>query len=763
MARRASGNAGRKEVIIKTPTGLCKMCDHDQCQVKCIIENGRLVRTESMPAGNPWTAWFKVEGCRKQQNIVELVYHPARLNYPLKRKGARGDNKWQRISWDAALDEIAEKLERLRKEYGAETLAAICGFYNEQWDIGRFMHLFGSPNIESCDARICGGLEAFLNVVTYGGVAHYGPCEPEHTKLLVVWAGRPSITNPIKWERGRKVEKLIIVDPRRTDETRRADFHLQLRPGTDAALGLGWLHVIIGEELYDKEFVEKWCHGFDRLKERVQKYPPQVVEEITWVPKEQIIESARLYARTKPAYIQWGTASGYFGLNAGEAERVRCALRAITGNLDVPGGNVFLPPHNFVPTLAELELPDALPEEQKKKTLGAASGRFRVMSWEGFELLKNKKNVRAWVIRGAPLPAIFHAMKHGDPYPVKAAIMLGCNPIVTVSNSRGVYEALSKLELLVFSEVVMTPTSVLADYVFPVTMWIERPQISFLEHQNHMITGLRVLPKKVEGQFDRGDDYDLFRGLGIRLGQEEHWPWKDLDECYDWRFSKINMSFEEFVEKEGWRTRPLEYRSYEKRGGFNTPTGKVELYSTIFEKLGYDPLPDYEEPAESPVRTPELAAEYPYILISTKPRVFLHSSHRYSEGLRRHHPEAFCEIHPETAAKHGIKEGDYFWIETKRGRIYQKARLFDGMDPRVINPDFGWWYPEEEGAFPNLFGAWRSNSNVLTSDDLDHCGESCGNWYLGVVQAKIYRCEDGKKPDISELCIPERMPSPPEP
>lgn len=750
----------REVKYVPVPIGLCKMCDHDQCQMRCILENGRLVRTETF-AKSPWTPWFKIEGCPKQQNLVELVYHKDRLNYPLKRKGARGENKWQQLTWDQALDEVADKLAGLKQKYGAETLAAICGFYNEQWDIGRFMHLFGSPNIESCDARICGGLEAFINVITYGGVAHYGPCDPERTKLLVVWAGRPMITSPIKWDRAKNVEKLIVIDPRRTTEAERATFWLPARAGTDTALGYGWLHVIIKEKLYDKEFVEKWTYGFDKLAERAMEFTPKVVEQITWVPKQKIIDSARLYATTKPAYIQWGTACGYFGLNAAESERVRCALRAITGNLDVPGGNVFLRPYKFIPHLAELELADALPEEQLKKTLGAASGRFKLMSWMGFNMLKNRKNIRAWVIRGAPIPAIFHAMKTGDPYPVKAAIMLACNPMLTVSNSRGVYDAIMNLDLFVSSELVMTPTSVLADYVFPATFWIERPQISFLEHQNSCIVGERALPKKVEGKYDRGDDYDLWRGLGIRLGQAEHWPWKDLDECYDWRFQKgLNMSFKEFATQVHWKTEPLVYKSYE-QAGFNTPTGKVELYSTIYEALGYDPLPHYEEPSESIVRTPELAEEYPYILISTKPKVYMHSSYRNSRGLRKIHSEAMVEIHPETAAKHGIKEGDYVWIETVRGRIYQKAILFDGMDPRVVNPDFGWWYPEEDGSFPNMFGVWKSNSNVLMSDDLDHCGQTCGNWYLGVVQAKIYRCKDGKKPDLSECCLPQKRESKP--
>lgn len=723
--------------------GLCKWCDHDQCHIKCYVEDGRLVRAAGFPE-SPFQAWFGIEQCAKMgHNIIEQVYHPRRLCYPLKRAASRGENKWVKIPWTDAYDEIADKLSSLRDTYGAETIAGMIGLYNEQWDIARFFNLFGSPNLDSVDARICGGLEAWMNVVTYGGIAHYGPPDPVHTKLLVLWANQAPKTNPIKWARGRHVQKLIVIDPRKTEVAATADMWLQPRPGTDGAIGMGWLNVIINENLYDKEFVEQWTTGFGDLRKRVQEYPPEKVSEITWVPKEKIIESARMYATVKPGYILWGSPTAYYGLNTAETERTRCCLRAITGNLNVRGGNQLIPPFPKQVKLTDLELSEKLPIEQVKKAVG--SERFKVMTWPGYYQFNEeaRKKIRASVIRGAPIASIIHAARTGEPYKIRALFNGATNPLLTVAGTNDVYEAIKAVDLFVVFDHWMTPTAVLADYVLPTTMWIEKPAISFLEHANSLITGQRVLPKSLEGEYDLRDDYDIWRELGIRLGQAEFWPWKTLEQCYDYRMQPLGISFEEFSSSKYWITEPLKHKSYEEVGRFNTPTGKVELSSTVFENLGYDPLPYYEEPAESPVRTPELAKQYPYVMISRRSATFLHSSHRMVRGMRRMHPEPLVGIHPETAEKHGIQDGDMVWIETLRGKIKQRAQVTDTILPQVINPDFGWWFPEKEAAEPSLFGLWEANVNILTSLKLEHCSPSCGTYYLGCCLCKISKAEEG--------------------
>jgi anaerobic selenocysteine-containing dehydrogenase len=703
------------------------------------MENGVLKKIINYE-GSPLTSFWTPEGCPKAKAMPELVYHPNRLSYPLKRIAKRGNNDWQIISWDQGLDEVASRLEKVKKKWGPEALGVILGSLSEQWVVPRFCNLYGTPNVDTLNARVCGMVEAHINIVTYGGVAQYGPPRPK-CNLVVLWGGNHANTSGIKHVHERKAGKHIVVDPRGTTDSLKADIWLQLRPGTDTALGLGWIHVIIKEELYDKDFVKNWTVGFEALRERVKAYPPERVEEITWVPKEKIIEAAKLYATTKPASIIWGTATGHFGRNVAEGEKTRCILRAITGNLDVEGGNHFTQPYKKTPTIRELELPEMLPPEQIKKALG--SDRYKVMTWPGFELLlkDTQKTIRAMGVRSGTVGAIIQAIRTGEPYPLHALIVTACNPMVTMANTKHFYEALNKVDFSVAMDVFMTPTTVLADYVFPATFWLERPQTPVgLEHANFFYAGERVLPKSIAGKYDRRDDYDFWRGLSVRLGQEAYWPWETLEENLDYRFEGLGMPFQEFAQTKGWDEQPLEFELYRKEG-FKTPTGKVELSSTIFEKLGYDPLPYYEEPAESPISAAELAKDYPYILISHRSKFFPHSQYRQSEILRKRHNEPLIQIHPETAKKEGIRNGDMVWIENQRGRIKQRCEIYEHIDPRVVAADFGWWFPERPGAEPSLFGVWESNVNVLTSDELDHAGRSCGNWYLGPVLCRIHKCK----------------------
>ncbi len=731
--------APKREIKI----GLCKNCEHDICHTELHIEDGKLVKVATFKE-SPMTPFFKIEGCPKQKGTVEQTNHPSRLNYPLKRAGERGENKWKEISWKQAIDEIGEKLQKIKDKYGAETVGCGFGFYNEQWEVARFMNNFGSPNTDSADARICGGTEAWANLVVYGGIAHYGPCDPIHTRLLVIWGNRPTITSPIKWDRARNVEKMIVIDPTRIREVDRADMFLQLRPGSDGALAMGWLNVIINEELYDKEFVAKWTHGFDELKERVQKYPPKKTAELCWLTEKEVVESARMYATVKPGYIQWGSPIGYYGLNISGTERARCCLRAVTGNLDVRGGNQFIRAYSKYVYLTKMEMPDALPPEQYRKAVG--SERFKAMSWPGWEKFPDeiKYAVRTAIVRGAPFASIIHACRTGHPYPIRALIVNGSNPILTLSNSRHVYEAIKNTELAVNLDLTMNPTGALMDYVLPVTHWVERPQFSFLEHANTLATGQRALPKKKEGEFDRYDDYDFWRALGIRLGQTEKeiWPWETLEDVYDYRLKPTGMTWEQFSSTKYWDTEVLPHKEHEQIGRFRTNMQKVELSSTIYKDLGYDPLPDHIEPAESPFRTPDLLKDYPYVMISRKCKAFLHSSHRHIDAQRRLEPRPLCEIHPEVAKKHGIEDGDAVWIETRHGRCKQLARVTDAIHPKVICPAFGWWFPDKSAAEPTLLGVWESNVNLCTSDDPNHSDPATGSWYLGVVLARITKCDE---------------------
>ncbi len=309
-------------------------------------------------------------------------------------------------------------------------------------------------------------------------------------------------------------------------------------------------------------------------------------------------------------------------------------------------------------------------------------------------------------------------------------------------NTKLIYKALKSLDLYVVNDFWMTPSAELADYVLPVASWMERPLLwEFIGYDTYLVSGEAAVPATVPGKYEHKTDFEIWRELGLRLGQEAHWPWKNLEEYYDARLKPTGMTHKEFVYKVRCERKQRTDKRYEQTG-FATPTGKVELYSTILEKLDYDPLPRYYEPPETPVGNPELAKEYPLTLI-TGGRVpgLYHSEWRQIESIRRLHPEPLLQINPQTAAKLGISDGDWVWIETLRGRVRQKASLFDGINPGVVHAEHGWWFPELPGEEPWLHGAWESNINVVIDDDPDVCNRLTGAWPLRTALCKVYKAK----------------------
>ncbi|RLC73671.1 MAG: molybdopterin oxidoreductase, partial [Chloroflexi bacterium] len=484
--------------------------------------------------------------------------------------------------------------------------------------------------------------------------------------------------------------------------------------GTDTALALGLANVIVNEELYDKEFVEKYTYGWDKFVERVREYPPERVEKITWVPAGKVREAARLYAQTKPACIQWGVAIEQT-INCTDNNRILTDLMAITGNLDVPGGNVFFVPPP-IRTVSQFGLHRELPAEQRKKQLGG----------DTYKLARRVALVTPKMV--------WDAILTGKPYPVRAVQLHGSNPVITRANATEVYRALSQVEFLVVADFFLTPTAELADVFLPAATWLEMNYIGsyFLRH------GYIFPRRKIVQIGECWPDHKMFLELGKRMGQ----PWWDtVEEALDYILEPAGLTWEEIKDKPYIRGQ-MEYRKHEKKG-FSTPTGKVELYCTTFEKWGYDPLPKYREIPESPISQPELAKEYPYILITgARPPAFFHSEHRMIPWLRELQPDPIVEIHPQTAAKHGIEDGDWVYLESPRGRAKQRAKLTTGIDPRVVAAQHGWWFPEIKS--PDH--GWRkSNINLLTDNDPSGYDPAMGSTNLRVLLCKLYRAEDQPK------------------
>jgi thiosulfate reductase / polysulfide reductase chain A len=729
---------------------------HDFCGLLATVKDGRLIDLK----GNKEYCTGPVQGCGdRRPNLLKWLYHPDQLMYPLKRAGERGENKWERISWEQALDEIADKLKQLKTAYGPETLAVTEGTYrSDMYGIrSRFLNLFGNPGNVNGPGTVCFCNKIQMRHALAG--SHVAGLNFHRAKCIVFNGWNITESSRSLWNNGVKTRrnevKLIVIDPRRTEVAKNADLWLQIRPGTDCALLLAWLHVIIDKNLYDKDFVDRWTFGFEELRKRVLEYTPEKVAEITWIPADLIRESAIMYAMNKPAIMEWGLAPDTIGLNGVRVEQVRVCLRAITGNYAKGGGETLAGPGPTVDGKmairdAMLQLEEKCTPEQRKKQLGA--DRFKLMTWPGWELINEayKKTYGVSLAMSghnvdSPQPLVWRAILTEKPYPVKAMITWSSNPLLNAANTKLVYKALKSpnLELHVVLEHFMTPTALLADYVLPGASKLERPACTTYEDFGPAFScGERA----IEPLGERRSEFHLFRGLAIRLGFEEYFPWKTEEELADYRLEPVGVTLKKaatemyVVRSKFWTYETINPKTGQATG-FPTPSGKIELYSNILEKLGYDPLPYYEEPPESPLSTPDVAREYPLILITgSNFRPMFHSENRQlGMGTREQHPEPLMEMHPDTAAKLNIADGDWVYIETKRGVITQKARLTADIHPEVVNAEGHWWFPEQPAQEPWLHGLWQSNVNVLTMDDPDACDPLTGGWCLRALLCKVYK------------------------
>jgi len=561
--------------------------------------------------------------------------------------------------------------------------------------------------------HFCYGPRLATSIITCGSnpIVDY----ENRPQCIMVWGNNLVISNPDEYKGESfsvsldKGAKLIVVDPRMTRMAARADIWLQLRPGTDTALALGMAHVIVNEGLYDKQFVENYVHGWERFVERVNAYPPDKTAQITGVPAEKIKAAARLYATTKPAGIQWGVAIEQ-QINCADNDRALMALMGITGNIDIPGGQVlFKTPHIVkVSTFGAHKL---LPKEQAAKRLGG--DRFRLAG--NFGIINPK--------------CVWDAVLTETPYPVKMMFLISSNPLLTRAKPSEVYRALEKVEFLAVSDFFKTPTAEMADIVLPAATWLEMDYIGDYWKRHGYILPRR----KVIQVGDCRPDHEMINALAHRVGQGDHW-WATFAGGLDHILEPMGITFEQFKKMDYIRGE-VAYRKYEK-DGFSTPTGKFELYSTLMEKWGYDPLPDFHEPPESSSSTPERLENYPYTLITGR-RIpgFFHTENRQLSWMRELHQDPVVEIHPETAAKEGIQEGDWVVIESLRGKIRQRARFFKGLQPEVVSAEHAWWFPEEKTSQ----GDWESsNVNMLIDNSFDNCDPAMGATHIRSLLCRIY-------------------------
>lgn len=687
---------------------VCTSCD-GFCPVAVKVENGQVtkVTTRDHPL-------LKDVLCMKGAFAPKSFAHPSRILHPLKRVGDRGDGDWQQVSWEDAMDDIAEKLKRVVDQYGPEAFAVSHSGATGISDSGlcrRFMNHLGSPNWIS-GVAYCMGNTAAVNRMVYGW---YPRTDILNSNCIVLFGHDPrrhSWTMEYKSIRMAQARgaKLIVLDPRKSENAEAADIWLPLRAGTDAAMTFGWLNVIITEELYDKEFVQDWTVGFDEFVSRAREYPVDRVANITGVDPELIREAARMYATNSPATIPWSPITDQ-QVSSTSAIRLQCILRSITGNLDVKGGDTFVGFSPAVRSDSEIEMHHILPDEQKAKQLG--SQEFPVFTYRGMEALGDATE-RVWGTRWANLisgcymanpMAVFKAMADGDPYPVKAFFAMANNTLMAYANNKRIYKGLMNQDLIVTFEHAMTPTAQIADYVLPGDSWLERPSMQ-----------AGVSDAAMEPPGDCRNVTVFWHMLAKRMGFGDAFPWETPNQLLDYRLEPSDTTWDEVVA--AGRTpnlhrgqAPTDDEKKYLRTGFATPSGKVELYSKVLEDLGFDPLPYYREAAAPDDKFPLS------LFIGLPDDEYFRTGQRHVPELRNRVPDQTFFMSPEDAKELGVADGDWTRLATKIGEIFGRVFVRSSMPKGLVRVPHGWWKPESRKGLENMSGMRHFSDTIITSDD----------------------------------------------
>ncbi len=695
--------------MARTRHVVCSICDIG-CQLRAEAVDGRV--TKVLPHEHPLLAR---NVCFKGTAAPRIHNHPDRLRVPLKRVGERGADRWEEITYEQAMDEIAERLAYVVAQHGPEALAVSTSGWNTQVTHGmdrRFMNLLGSPNWIS-GVAMCAGNTAAVNRLTYGWFPF-----PDivGARCIVLFGHNPRkhswtpIHNMIEAARAGGAT-VIVLDPRVSEQAERADLHLQLRAGTDAAMCLGWLKVILDEGLFDEDFVRDWCIGFDELRARVDEYPLERVEAITGVDRELIARAARAYATADGAVIPWTPVTDQ-QVSSTSAIRLHSILRAVTGNLDVAGGEVLGGFHPGYLPESDLQLHERLPPEQRRKQLGYDE--HPVYTYRTAEILAEPTRRvwgRSWadLVMGCHMAnpsLVFEAMATGEPYPVKAFFALGNNALLSYPNQHRVHRAILNQDLVVAHEVFMTPTAMLADYVLPGDVFTERNHVADTWGWTNRLT---LSERVVDPPPEASSTFRFWRDLAHRSGFGDEFPWATLEDVLDHRLAPSGRTFEEFAREHLADAPPPRFRKY-RRTGFATPSGKVELASSVLRDLGFDPLPYHRdaEPTDD---------EHPYrVFTGVREDPFFQTGQRNVGVLRRRSPTPRLFLHPDDAGREGLADDDWARLSTPHGSVVAQVLVQPSMRPGHVRVPHGWWYPELRGG-SELAGAFISSDAVLCGDD----------------------------------------------
>ena len=617
---------------------LCRMCD-EHCALDIHLEQGRICAIR----GHESHPWSKGRVCGKAQAAIAMAYSRDRILKPLKKVGG----KWAEIELAKALDEIAEKLSEIKKNYGARSVGVwkgeAIGFAQESDLYRRFIQAFGSPNYFSNDSACYIGRHMGYRL---GFGLHPVP-DYENSRCIVLWGSNPLASHPNT--SGRVVQavkngaKLAVVDPRRISMCRTADLYLPVRPGTDGCLALGLARILIETGRYDREFVAGYCIGFEKYAAHVEKFSLKYVEQETGVPAKTIEQLADLLMEAAPhVAINVGTGPEH---HVGGVQGIRAIalLDALLGAFDRPGGNRWV---------------EAL--ENRELILGrdVSIDRLSPIGAEEFPVTYDFR-------RECNTMRLMDTLLSDRPYPVKGMILSGANPVVSNANSLKVREALSRLELFVVRDLFMTPTAELAHYILPAATFLERSEIHC-----HGAVQVVNMTRRIFAQPGVQDEYEFLRGLACRLNLEPAFPWKDEDELNRWLLEPTGINAGELGgSAEGILYKPVRYEKW-RDTPIPTPSGKVEFASNYLKELGLPELPDYDIPLRM---KPGDNEEYPFLLITGIRKTLYAYGQCHASGGDLKEPEV--EMHPGDATLLGLLDGDWVLVASRIGSVRMKTKI----------------------------------------------------------------------------------------
>lgn len=685
--------------------GICGVCDAG-CGVTVHLVDGKLTR-QTMLKNHPSNAL-----CRRGVHADEVVYSKDRLLYPQRRIGSGGEKRLERITWDQAYEIWVDGLEKVKEQYGPEGICMYTGRGNFEFGLTEAFPPAGTSESSASSILFPWGCSNTTGVgalcfVAYAMIApqacygqHYRSVHDDlgNAELILIWGANPETDSPpgkMKYihKAVRKGVRVVSIDHRRSETAQTAHTEwVGIRPGTDGALAHGIMRELINRELYNKDFVKNWTHGFEALAEYVQDFTPEKVHEITGVPATMVVDLAEAIGNSKACSILMYTGLEYCD---GGVQSIRAVLsiQALAGHIDVPGGKVFKMPNRIQHNRITTEPPSGA-----KKPFGA----------ERYPLYYELRNEA----HGVDLPK---AVLHNDPYPVRGLIASGTSLLTSWAGADMWHQTLKALDFFVVVNRFPTADMHYADLILPAATPYE--STSYQMHDNWV----QLRRQLIEPLGEARSDYSIFTGLAKRLGYGDRWPEND-EEKVKHALKGTGVTIEMLRENPAGVPLPLPEMEYQKyttgklradgKPGFNTPTGKFEFTSEWFRSNGYEPLPVYTEPKEGPIAARELTKKFPLVFNSgARMQSSFRSQHFNIPSLIKMQNKPLVWIHPQNASERDIENGDAVWVESARGKVRFWAYVTENIVPGVIEANMG-------GGGPTGPKAWQeANANTLTDSE----------------------------------------------